>query len=332
MNQFVQRYIQIRSGSAIIYEKYIGDRKNKSLEEAKKRLAEAEKYTGCVTEGASKRITKAITLLIDSSITQQILNPVTNRRFNFKLSFMTLTIPDTKKISIKESHALLLEPLLKWLRQTQGMKNYVWKMELQKRGVIHWHLTSDCFVVHSELRNKWNKLLSRAGMNEDFVKVQGHTNANSTDIHSVKNIKNLGAYLIKYFTKKEQNNNTMAGKIWDCSKNLKKARYYETELTEDIDIMIDERITKGELGVYVGERFQILKPKNFSILSLFPPEVRDAYYLNLQNIRELEPDLFNCFINRTPKQDTVPITVQNNIVPTFTNHQSILPFFGLSLI
>ena len=99
----------------------------------------------------------------------------------------------------------MLEPFLRWMRQVHNTTLYIWKAERQKRGAIHYHITSNKFIHYQELRNKWNWLLSKHGLNESYVKEHQHNNANSTDVHSVKNIKNLAPYLIKYFTKTEQN-------------------------------------------------------------------------------------------------------------------------------
>lgn len=327
MNELLQPMAQIRSNSIIIYNKYTGAKRKSILKAAEKRLLESEKYSGAVTRGAEKRMSKAINLLIESSLTQRIFNPVTGRKFNFKISFITLTIPDQVVLSTKEAHKILLEPLLKWLRQVHGMKNYVWKLEVQKRGVIHWHLTSDCFVVHSDLRNKWNYLLSKAGLNEGYVKEQGHNDANSTDIHSVKNIRDLASYLIKYFTKREQNMSGLKGKIWDCSKNLKKAKYYETELTEDIEADIYKYGLDNKLEMVLGDKFTIIKMKGMKAINLFPIQVREAYYQNLQDIRELAPDLFNRPKIRNNKKDTVLNLVQNKTVPNFQPKQLFIEDF-----
>lgn len=329
MNELLQPMAQIRANSIIIYNKYTGSRKKNVLKEASKRLMQSEKYTGRVTKGASKRMVKAISLLIESSEKKLILNPITGKRFNFKLSFITLTIPDLKHLEIKDAHKLLLEPLLKWLRQTQGLKNYVWKLEVQKRGVIHWHLTTDCFVLHSDLRNKWNKLLSRSNLNTSYVAEKGHNNANSTDIHSIKNIRNLHAYLVKYFTKSEQNETGLKGKIWDCSKNLKKANYYETELTEDIEADIYDYALKQKLEIVMGDAFTIIKAKEFKVVKLFPVEVREAYYQNLKNIREMPADLFECLVSKNKKVDNVVKSVQNKIVPKSEYFQTKMDFFAL---
>lgn len=328
MNELITPYAQIRSNSIVLYNKFTGSKKKSVLVQASQRLRESVKYSGEVTAGASKRMSKAINLLIESSEKKRIFNPVSGKNMTFQLAFVTLTIPDLKTISTKDAHKNLLEPLLKWLRQVHGMKNYVWKLEVQKRGVIHYHLTCDSFVVHSDLRKKWNYLLTKNNLNESYVADKGHTDANSTDIHSVKNIRDLASYLIKYFTKKEQNQTGLTGKIWDCSKNLKTAKYYETELTEDINADIFEAAYKNKWEVFESDTFSIIKVKGVKPISLFPAQVKEAYYLNLKNIRELPADLFHRPKIRNKKQDTVVIPIQNNNVPKFEYIQGILNFYA----
>lgn len=329
MNELLQPFVQIRSNSLIVYNKFLGSKKKSVLAAAAQRLRESVKYSGEVSNGAAKRMSKAINLLVESSEKRRMFNPISGNMITFQLSFITLTIPDNKVISTKDAHKFLLEPLLKWLRQTQGMKNYVWKLEVQKRGAIHYHLTSDCFVLHHELRNKWNYLISKQNLNESYFNEHGHTDANSTDIHSVKKVRDLASYLIKYFTKREQNSTDLPGKIWDCSKNLKAARYYETELTEDLEADIYNYALSNKLEMVLADTFTIIKMGNYKPINLFPVQVKEAYYQNLKDIREMPPDMFNRPKKENKKQDIVLNTNQNKIVPKFKDFQYYMDFENL---
>lgn len=291
MNELIKPMVQIRNQSLVIYNQFVGSKKKSVLQKSGMQLKNIKKYTGSVTPGARKRIAKAINLLIASSEKKTVFNPVTNKNFKFQLSFITLTIPDNTSITPKEAHKLLLEPFIKWMRQNHGLKNYVWKLELQKRGQIHYHLTSDCFIHYQELRNKWNQLVNRCSLMEDFKGKFGHQNPNSTDIHSVKNIKNLSAYLIKYFTKQEQNSNETPGKIWDCSLALKKGNYYSTELTGDVEFDIYKSQEDKVCEIDFCDRFSIIKFKKVEPISIFPKEVKEAYYKNLREIRDYKREV-----------------------------------------
>lgn len=239
-------YIQLRTNIAICYNQYHDspprNNKNSALISARlmssdafrqnvDNLKEHVKYTGMMTAGAKKRLSKCISLLVTSTPYRYQLNRVTGKTMKFKLSFITLTLAQSEKSKdAKFCHKNLLEPTLRYLRRSHGMKSYVWKCELQKNGSIHYHVTSDCFVPHTDLRNYWNQLASKHGLLEDFKKKYGHENPNSIDVHATKDIRNLEAYLIKYVAKEHQNEQSINAKIWDASLNLKQGKYYRTEI------------------------------------------------------------------------------------------------------
>lgn len=293
--------LQIRNQSLVMFTQ-LPKRKKNILNSIGQKKATSEKteifkkaaYSGELSSGAVKRMSKAINLLVASSEKKTVYNPTLKKNVPFKLSFITLTIPTNKSIEAKEAHKLLLEPMIKHLRQVHGLKNYVWKLELQKRGQIHYHITSDCFINHVELRNKWNQLLAKNDMMSEYIAENNHTNANSTDIHSVKKVRDLSAYLIKYFTKKEQNPVAVKGKIWDCSLGLKKAKYYTTELTQDLEYDISKCVDTKICSVYCGDRFAIFKFRKIEPIHIFEGKIKEAYYQNLLNIRTYKRGLFEC--------------------------------------
>jgi hypothetical protein len=225
-------FMQIRSKSIICYEKFINHVRTKRQISNQNLLSERVKYTGLLSPGAIKRMTKAIDLLISSTPKQQILNPVTKRSQQFRLSFITLTMPNSNILTASRDSKVLLEKMLRYLRNTQGMHSYVWKAETQENGQIHYHLTSNVYLHYQELRNYWNKLLFKSNLFSEYFEQRGDRDINSTDIHSVRKVKDLSAYLIKYFTKQEQNQIAVKGKVWDCSLNLKEGKYYATDLLE----------------------------------------------------------------------------------------------------
>lgn len=314
--------LQIRNQSLVMFTQ-LPKRKKNIVASIGRKLVSAEKteifkkkaYSGELSNGAIKRLSKAINLLVASSEKKTVYNPTLKKNVAFKLAFVTLTIPTNRSIEAKMAHKLLLEPMIKHLRQVHGLKNYIWKLELQKRGQIHYHLTIDCFVNHVELRNKWNQLLAKNDMMSEYIAENQHTNANSTDVHSVRKVRDLSAYLIKYFTKKEQNPVAVNGKIWDCSLALKKAKYYTTELTEDLEFDISKCVAKKICSVYSGNRFAIFKFKKIEPISIFEKLIKEAYYKNLLEIRNYKRTLFEC----TEKQKVSYLpdlkSLQTNIMP-----------------
>jgi hypothetical protein len=265
--------LQVRSKSIIVYNLF--ERKAyRSISQltSDKKLKERETYTGRLCPGAKKRLTKAVELITqaaikDKNFTFTHAKTLKQVRAKFRLNFITLTIHSpARMIEGKEGHSKCLEPLLKWLRDHYDLTMYVWKAELQQRGQLHYHITSNCFVPWQELRDKWNDLQVNAGYLSQYQIDKGHKNANSTDVHSVYKIKDMAKYLqkcicknvrkkdgsiVSEFNKDMQNAQTIGGKVWDCSLNLKTFGHYTIDCggqLADQEIKNIELAAKKEKG------------------------------------------------------------------------------------
>lgn len=257
---------QIRSKSVVCYTEYLYSNHKSNLftqqQRALTNFSKNKAYSGTMTVGAKKRLTRAVSLLVQSSKSQWLRNPVTKKRHQFRLSFTTLTIPETTdKPSGKYCNKELLEPFLRTMRRKYNLKSYVWKLELQQNGMVHYHITSNLYLHHSTIRNEWNYILRKNGLLKEFEQRHGHDNPNSTDIHSVRAVKNLEAYLVKYVTKETQNTEKLNCKIWDASLNLKQNNYYSNHLDWSYEDRLKELLESNQCSVFLGERFRIYKFK-----------------------------------------------------------------------
>lgn len=249
------------------------------------KLTKEAKYTGQITNGAKKRLTKAISLLVQSSPEKWIYNPVTKKNQSHKISFITLTLPNIEEAKdAKYCHKYLLQPLLRILRNQYKMKSYVWKCELQNNGSIHYHITTELFMPWEQLRQHWNALLRLRGFLEAFQQKYGHDNPNSVDIHAVSKVNDLEAYLVKYISKEYQNGVALAGKVWDCSKNLKEAKYFTTALDHATHAVINEEIKLGWLTPIYRDRCVILRSKTTDYYQSFSEKLIKEYYSHLTEI------------------------------------------------
>lgn len=325
--------VQLRTSSAILYYERTcagNTHKNSTYRHLKQYLSQQQNqqnpfinqktYSGIVTKGAKKRIEKACSLLIQSTPTQRIFNPVINKNHDFKISFVTLTVSSsTIMLTAKEGHKLLLEPLLLWLRRVHGMRSYIWKAELQNRGQIHYHLTSDVFIEHTKLRDKWNELQRINGLLDDYKSAKGHYNPNSTDIHSVYKVNNLEGYLVKYMSKgghrtkalerwidkykakfndgrescvlpknyfKHIINYRTEGKVWDCSMNLKANKYYSTATSGEIEENINLYIANNKATISHHDNFSLIKFNNVKPQNILSQNQQKQYYSYIKSIRE----------------------------------------------
>lgn len=225
---------------------------------------QSNKTNGTLSPKARRRLVNAINWLLLASKKKRVFCNKSNAWTSFRISFITLTIPTTEHnlsdhyIKTKVLHAFLAN-----CTKNYGLKNYVWKVERNKNGNLHFHLTTDLYLHHSEIRRIWNNVLSTHGIMKFYTeKMQslslnqytalrlkqgttdvkaikkafssgvenGWSQPNSTDVHSVKNIRDLGAYLADYMSKKEEDKEPITGRIWGCSHSLSTTTKNETQL------------------------------------------------------------------------------------------------------
>ena len=179
------------------------------------------KHSNKLSQKAIGRIKTAINWLVVSASDKNVFVKDTGKRFKFKVNLITLTLPDSdKKLNDTEFKKLLMHPFLVYMKKYYYLKNYVWKVEFQKNGKLHLHLTTDCFISAHVLRHYWNSLLEKNGLMEQFKEKFKHNNPNSTDVHAVWKVKNLGAYIAKYMSKNEETCEIVNGRIWGCNYEL----------------------------------------------------------------------------------------------------------------
>lgn len=279
-----------------------------------------ELYGGEMTPAAAKRLKKAVNLLIMSSPRNIIYNPVTQKWQPFQLGFLTLTVSSKYEyLTAASGYERLLKHFLQWLRRTEKCNSYVWKAELQQRGQIHYHLTIGKFIVHDRIRKKWNELQRREGLLKEFEEEYGHSEPNSIDIHSVISVNDLAAYLCKYLAKEQDSDPIMkvnftndtpmkeeeswgnilscipentvhkvrtTGKIWDCSKNLKKKKYWNTVMMPAHKWTLDQAKEAGITKVIEGDRYRIHIMNGQNPLEILSPTERENFDKYMKVIRD----------------------------------------------
>ena len=159
-------------------------------------------HAGLMSQKAKTRMRNAVNWLAASAKKKRVWQKRTGKNFYFKLSFITLTIPNNEhEISDQDFKARVLHPFLVYAAKMWELHNYVWKTEPQDNGNIHAHLTCDIFIHHSKLRKAWNSSLSRAGLTDQFKLDHGHASPPSTEIKAVRSVKNLAGYISEYLVK-----------------------------------------------------------------------------------------------------------------------------------
>lgn len=222
---FVGQHLYIRPSYIVSMPEYYGSSKYESLDfKANQANLQEKHHGGVLSSKAIGKMRNAINWLLCAAEDKKVFNKKLQSWFNFKVNFITLTLPDTStEIKNTVLQKQLLNPFLTYMRTYCGLKNYVWKLEFQKNGKLHVHFIADVFIHHSKVRAAWNSILGKNNFLIDFSKKHGHSNPNSTDVHSVRKIKNLAAYLVKYMSKQDADLSKIKGRIWGCNRELSKA-------------------------------------------------------------------------------------------------------------
>lgn len=261
-------------------------------------MSKLNSYSGLVTKGVKKRIRKKMDLLLQISPKRKIYNPVINKVHDFQLAFLTLTIqyqedlPDHKFIMRN-----CFKPMLATLRNKMGIRDYVWKAELQVNGTIHYHLCSNRYIDYMQLRTSWNAILRKAGLLDKFYSEHGHYDANSTDIRATHTATAASIYMSKYMAKNDDEERKIGGKVWDCSMNLKHSTQYTDELSSFADQQLREGIEQGKIKEIKSDYVTIYKLHPSLIKSLLTPTQSNRYTNHIEQIKNFKMK------SNTPKAD-----------------------------
>jgi hypothetical protein len=155
---------------------------------------------------------------------------------NFRTSFITLTLPSPQRHPTAELSNECFDRFLTTLRNRLKMTNYVWKLEFQENGNVHYHLITDTYVDYFFALKHWNNIIEKFGYvseysekmsalsfqqyrelpsnrdNADIKELarryekgrrEKWRNPNSVDVKAVRTDGNLRYYLAKYFAKEK---------------------------------------------------------------------------------------------------------------------------------
>ena len=244
-------YYSLKPGAITLYELPEPYRNLGHSNRGFKNLNNNENQYGELSQHATKRLRKTIDYMLyltnSKKITgTQIISKSNNitieyekgqkfsKSVNYKLTFITLTLPSPQIHTDNEIKSTCLNHFLTVLRNKYSVDLYIWKAEKQENNNIHFHILTNRFIKWQELRNEWNNIINKLGyvdryqakMKEFFKDgfrmsensqdkrpeaaqrsayyqnlLTGFTNPNSTDIHALYKIKNVAAYISKYISK-----------------------------------------------------------------------------------------------------------------------------------
>jgi hypothetical protein len=161
-----------------------------------------------------------------------------NSIYNFKMAFLTLTLPVKQQHPTSFISSNLFNQFLTELRQAHNLENYVWRLEFQKNGNVHYHIACDTYLDFDDVKKRWNRILYNHGYVQkyqakfsamslldyykyvsqsgprDFFEVKktyfkarasNWSQPPSVNIKSVVSSKKIANYISKYFGKDSKN-------------------------------------------------------------------------------------------------------------------------------
>jgi hypothetical protein len=256
---------------------------------------------GKVSNIARRKLGKCIDYLLLLSSERKVYSRMTGRQFSMKIAFVTLTLPAAQIHSDIEIKSKCLNQFLIELKKRYKVARYVWRAEKQQNGNIHFHVLIDRFVPWQSLRDCWNRIVNKLGyvdryreelkkwhasgfkVRKELLKnwdyksqLKAYRNGvandwnspNSTDIHSIRKIINVKAYIAKYLTKNgeldretgEFNNPNLAqtGRIWGCSQDLSKAKGARVIVDSHISDELKKIVDSNNFKSYHADYFSVL--------------------------------------------------------------------------
>lgn len=239
------------------------------------------KHSGELSVKAKMRMKNSLNWLCASAKAKRVWCKRSNKSFWFKVSFLTLTVPPQKEKAVSPGQLKVL--LHGWFMYAQKyfyLKNYVWKVESHSDGRLHVHITTDSFIHYKKLRDSWNGLLMRKGFLEWHKEKFGNYDPNSTDIHSVKDVRNLAAYISEYMAKKTDLSEGFTGRIWSCNYNL------SAKNKCSVNISADE--LSRELRQFYSRKFRFKQIKARNKKTGIERNVAEMFFLSEGLWRELK--------------------------------------------
>lgn len=180
-----------------------------------------------------KRLKNTLSNYIDTiTLAKSILKDHTLPRLNAH-TFATLTLPSPQRHCDKKIKRDCFDPFLKELKKEYNVRHYIWKAEPQKNGNIHFHLLIGHYIDAIELRLIWLYHINKLQYVNEFQRVHKSFLPNATDIHALRKIRNVTAYIGKYMSKNEVGR-AICGHTWGRSDSMNKLVSYTFTVENDL--------------------------------------------------------------------------------------------------
>lgn len=218
--------LRINPNSAIIYETALEPPPRTERQKENQKHLTRGQFNGWLSDKAKQKVKKILRTWIAGA---KVIRETSNRARLPKVpyfTFVTLTLSSKQKHSDQYIRRYMLQAFIQELERKHDVWHHFYVCEKQKNGNIHFHLLIDSYIQWREIRRVWNRIQDNHGYIEPFNKIHFHRNPNSTDIHGLREVKDVVSYVVKYMTK-DQDSLKVKGRIWGCSDALRKLVPYE---------------------------------------------------------------------------------------------------------
>ena len=228
-----------KNGTVKSIHEFKSRRKNKFENITSNNKIKRQNHNFTISDNAYRNLKRKINWLYYLSKSKSVITSKGKQIYNFKIGFLTLTLPTKQKHPTSYITKNLLNQFLTEIRQLTKMENYVWRLEFQKNGNVHYHLVTDTFLDYELTKKTWNRILYNHGYVQDYQKkfskmslseYNKYTNPDnkkefkkvaisyfkgkacnwsqppSIDIKSVISNKAIANYISKYFAKSSDDN------------------------------------------------------------------------------------------------------------------------------
>lgn len=187
----------IRPRSITVYSQYLLDKRHSV--KSTMPLAVSRDAGIVQSQKARARMRTALDILIYTARYKTVFVKSTGTHFRYKINFITLTLPSSQCHTDKEIISKIFSPFMEaWVKRSPGLL-YVYKIEVQDNGNLHFHVVTNTFYHYKKLRDDWNRACNKLG----YVDRSGLDNPNSTDVHALSNKGDIANYLTSYMSKKD---------------------------------------------------------------------------------------------------------------------------------
>lgn len=127
-------------------------------------------FKGKVSEATMKKIRKTVNWMVTLAKPKVVRAPKSKAEFMYKCGLLTVSLPTgLEDCTPKFFRDVLLTSLMDAMRYQFNLHNYIWKLEKQKRGALHAHITIDKFIPYEWLNQKWCEILKKNGLMKSYT-------------------------------------------------------------------------------------------------------------------------------------------------------------------